>query len=132
MKGLTSFRIARPAQNLLETERFYVLGLGFQKLGEFKDHDGFDGVMLGDPHFGFHLEFTFFKDHPVAPSISLEDLFICYIPDEQLWLEKKLNLHHLGYSTVTSFNPYWDQKGVTFLDPNGYRIVLYNDTWPRH
>lgn len=28
-----------------------------------------------------------------------------------------------------SFNPYWDRLGVTFEDPDGYRVVLQRDAW---
>jgi hypothetical protein len=34
-----------------------------------------------------------------------------------------------GYKPVKSYNPYWDDKGVTFEDPDGYRVVLQNDSW---
>lgn len=27
-------------------------------------------------------------------------------------------------------NPYWDTWAVTFLDPDGYRLVLSNRSWP--
>jgi hypothetical protein len=40
-------RVARPTDNLVEVMKFYRDGLGFEVLYEFKDHDGFDGVMLG-------------------------------------------------------------------------------------
>jgi hypothetical protein len=32
---------------------------------------------------------------------------------------------------VPSFNPYWDRDGVTFEDPDGYRIVLQKAAWTR-
>jgi hypothetical protein len=38
--------------------KFYRDGLGFEVLSEFKDHDGFDGVMLGRKGAAYHLEFT--------------------------------------------------------------------------
>lgn len=34
-----------------------------------------------------------------------------------------------GFPTVPSFNPYWDRQGVTFEDPDGYRVVLQNAAW---
>jgi len=34
-----------------------------------------------------------------------------------------------GFTPVASFNPYWDHRGVTFEDPDGYRIVLENAPW---
>ena len=43
-------------------------------------------------------------------------------------------MHHVriraaGFDPVASFNPYWDRNGVTFEDPDGYRIVLNNEAW---
>jgi len=33
------------------------------------------------------------------------------------------------YKPVKPFNPYWDKKGRTFEDPDGYRVVLQNAEW---
>lgn len=58
-------RIARPVTDLDRAVRMYVDGLGLQALGGFRDHEGFDGVMLGEPGAGHHLEFTVCRHHPV-------------------------------------------------------------------
>ena len=34
-----------------------------------------------------------------------------------------------GAHPVHSRNPYWDKCGLTFEDPDGYRIVLQNEGW---
>jgi len=31
---------------------------------------------------------------------------------------------------VASFNPYWERAGRTFEDPDGYRVVFQNSSWP--
>ena len=38
-------------------------------------------------------------------------------------------LNALGYQPVLAFNPYWDRRGMTFTDPDGWRIVLQNTAW---
>ena len=38
-------------------------------------------------------------------------------------------MNAIVYEFVKSYNPYWDISGVTFEDPDGYRIVLQNATW---
>lgn len=43
-------RVARPTDRMAEVTAFYRDGLGLTVLGEFRDHDGFDGVMLGHPN----------------------------------------------------------------------------------
>jgi len=34
-----------------------------------------------------------------------------------------------GYAAVPAYNAYWDQLGVTFEDPDGYRVVLQQADW---
>jgi len=50
LTGLTGaqLRVARPTNDLDAVIRFYRDGVGFDVLSEFHDHDGFDGVMLGN------------------------------------------------------------------------------------
>src|SRR4030095_11793615 len=51
-------RIARLSADLATVVRFYRDGLGFEVLYEFRDHDGFDAVMLGHKGAGDHLAFV--------------------------------------------------------------------------
>jgi hypothetical protein len=34
-----------------------------------------------------------------------------------------------GFKQALSFNPYWELRGRTFEDPDGYRVVLQNTEW---
>ena len=34
-----------------------------------------------------------------------------------------------GFRRVPSFNPYWDLRGWTFQDRDGYRVVLQRERW---
>jgi len=45
--GKAHLRVARASDHLEDVVKFYRDGLGFEVLGEFKNHEGFDGVMLG-------------------------------------------------------------------------------------
>ena len=38
-------------------------------------------------------------------------------------------MKNAGYEPVQSYNPYWDKNGLTFADPDGYRVVIQNDVW---
>ena len=51
-------RVARPTDKLEDITAMYISGLGFQLLGRFKDHNGFDGSIIGHPNHAYHLEFT--------------------------------------------------------------------------
>jgi hypothetical protein len=32
----------------------------------------------------------------------------------------------LGYAAVAPENPYWNERGITIEDPDGWRVVLMN------
>ncbi|MBK9457019.1 MAG: hypothetical protein IPO24_16260 [Bacteroidetes bacterium] len=49
------FRIARPTQQLEKVIEFYSKGLGLEIIGEFYNHAGYDGVMIGDKHYPYWL-----------------------------------------------------------------------------
>ena len=107
----------------------YCQGLGLEVVGSFTEHDGFDGVMLGWPGAGYHFEFTFRRTHPVVPSPTGEDLAVFYLPSAAEWQLASNNMLAAGFKPVASFNPYWDARGRTFEDADGYRIVLQNADW---
>ncbi|GLQ79426.1 hypothetical protein GCM10007881_29440 [Mesorhizobium huakuii] len=56
MKPQLVLRVARPTNDLAAVIRFYRDGLGLQELFRFSDHDGFDGVMLGQPGDAYHFD----------------------------------------------------------------------------
>lgn len=129
MNKQTSLRIARATDRLEEVLQFYVAGLGFEQLGSFEDHAGFDGVMVGAPGAAYHLEFTHQRGHAVGDAPTKENLLVFYLPDEKEWLAAVARMQTAGYSPVQSLNPYWDRHGRTFEDPDGYRVVLQNAAW---
>ncbi len=107
----------------------YCAGLGLRLLGCFNDHAGFDGVMLGTANGSYHFEFTHCRTHPVAPISTPEDVIVFYIPIASEWQKTCANMLVAGFQPVTSFNPYWDIRGRTFEDFDGYRVVLQNGRW---
>jgi catechol 2,3-dioxygenase-like lactoylglutathione lyase family enzyme len=125
----TILRIARPTDQLEEVIRFYTEGLGLSVIGSFENHDGFDGVMLGEPDDVYHLEFTRKRGHSAGRAPTKENLLVFYIEDRQEWLNATDRMSTAGYPPVESFNPYWDRSGKTYEDPDGYRVVLQNQSW---
>lgn len=125
----TTLRIARPTDRLDEVVRFYRDGLGFDVIGGFEDHQGFDGVMLGLQGSGYHLEFTHHRGHEVGRAPTKDNLLVFYLPDADDWRAAVDRMKKSGSTPVASYNPYWDAHGVTFEDPDGYRIVLQNAAW---
>lgn len=120
------FRIARPTDQLDEVLRFYRDGLGLEVIGSFENHAGYSGVMLGLPGREYHLEFTAHAEGSPCPAPTKDNLLVFYIPDASAirGLDERLNA--MGYFAVEPENPYWAEKGMTFEDPDGWRVVLMN------
>ena len=122
-------RVARPTDELSALKSFYVDGLGLEILYEFSDHDGFDGLIVGDPRSPYHFEFTKNSDHIAGRAPTKDNLVILYLPDQREWENAVKRMQDAGFSSVEAFNPYWDRLGRTFEDPDGYRLVLQNAAW---
>lgn len=122
-------RVARPTDNLDRVVEFYTKGLGLEILYKFQNHDGFDGVMVGFPGAAYHLEFTSHRGHSVGRAPTEDNLLVFYLPNRAEWQSAIAHLKNAGYQPVPSYNPYWDENGLTFTDPDGYRVVIQNETW---
>ena len=130
MNERAHLRIARATDHLQEVVSFYRDGFGFEVVGSFEDHDGFDGVMMGHPGLPYHLEFTQQRNHVAGRAPTEENLLVFYLPDFSDWQSAIERMRAAGYQPVRSNNPYWDRRGKTFEDPDGYRVVLQNANWP--
>ena len=128
--GKAHLRVARPTDSMSEVVQFYRDGLGFTVVGEFTNHDGFDGIMLGHAGAGYHLEFTRKHGHEAGRAPTDDNLLIFYLPDRDEWERAMRRMETHGYKPVEPFNPYWAKQGKTFADPDGYRVVLQNAAWP--
>ena len=49
-----------------------------------------------------------------------------YLGDEETVLAVS---SRLAVDPVRAANPYWDEHGVTFEDPDGFRVVLVPERW---
>jgi catechol 2,3-dioxygenase-like lactoylglutathione lyase family enzyme/uncharacterized damage-inducible protein DinB len=127
----TQLRVARPSDDLDALVRFYRDGLGFHVIDEFHDHDGFDGVMLGHAGSAYHLEFTRRAGHDAGRAPTNDHLLVFYLPDVHAWQASVDRMIRAGYPPVPAGNPFWNQDGKTFEDPDGYRVVLQQAGWPR-
>jgi catechol 2,3-dioxygenase-like lactoylglutathione lyase family enzyme len=112
-------RFARHTERLAELVRFYADGLGLPELGRFEGHDGYDGVFLGLPGTDAHLEFTSGGVH-AAPAPHDESLLVLYLGSAGAVEEAR---SRLGVEPVEPANPYWATRGVTLVDPDGFRVV---------
>jgi catechol 2,3-dioxygenase-like lactoylglutathione lyase family enzyme len=119
-------RVARPTDKLREVVTFYRDGLGLEEIGSFTGHAGYSGVMLGLPGHRYHLEFTEREEPSPCPAPSKDNLLVFYIPTRDAINRAAARLARLGYKPVLQENPYWQEKGLTYEDPDGWRVVLMN------
>jgi catechol 2,3-dioxygenase-like lactoylglutathione lyase family enzyme len=113
-------RVARHTDRLEEIVHFYRDRVGLPELGRFQDHEGYDGVFLGIPGTGAHLEFT--SGGPeLPPTPHPESLLVLYIDSQD---EIDAIARRIADSTVLPTNPYWQRNAQAFVDPDGFQLLL--------
>jgi hypothetical protein len=106
----------------------YAKGLGLRVLAAFADHDGFDGIVLGHAGAPYHLEFTAERGQSATAPVQ-DQLLVFYVPDAGEWERRCADMRRAGFRDVPSHNPYWDVRGRTFQDFEGFRVVIQNEEW---
>ena len=119
--------MVRASRDLVAAGAFYAAVLGLPEEGGFLGHAGYDGVFFRLPD-GGQLELTA-GGAPPSPS-SVDDLLVLYVADGDALTAAVGRLAAHGAPRVTSPNPYWEEHGATFLDPDGYRLVVAVDERP--
>lgn len=99
--------------------------MGFERLGEFKNHDGYYGVFIGKKGADWHLEFTTSQDN-ANHKFDPDDLLVFYPESETEYRETLNRIHENLIDPVTPKNPYWAVNGKMFLDPDGFLVVISN------
>jgi len=122
-------RIVRAVRSVERSLAMYCDGLGLRELDQFVDHQGFAAAIVGFPGLPYHFAFTHCSDHPVIPTPTVEDLTVFYMPDPTEWQRSSEAMLTAGFTEVSSFNPYWQRRGRTFADLDGYRVVLQQAAW---
>jgi hypothetical protein len=92
---------------------------------DFAHPTGYDGVFLAVPGTDAHLEFTS-GGHGNAPSPHPETLLVLYLGSAKALNEIR---ERLDAQPVEPANPYWQQQGVTLIDPDGFQVVLVARSW---
>ena len=129
IKQGTTIRVARPTDNLNSISEMYQKGLGFRILAKFEDHEGFDGIVLGNSGDSYHIEFTHHRGTTVGKAPTQDNLLVFYIEDPERWKDACNQAESAGFKKVASYNPYWDLVGLTYEDVDGYRVVFQNGPW---
>lgn len=118
-----TFRFARHTNDLEQLSNFYINILGMEILGGFQKHNGYDGVFIGKSNENWHLEFT--KSNEIIQFNFEEEDVLVFYPNTRLEYEHILEkVKNFSIKLIEAKNPYWNENGKMFLDPDGYRIVI--------
>ncbi|MFT3796281.1 VOC family protein [Flavobacterium sp.] len=117
------FRAARHTNHLQPIIDFYCGILDLEILGEFHNHDGYDGIFIGIRGSDWHLEFTVSAAKPQHQPDE-DDLLVFYAESQAEFehLTERFRLHNIA--EIEAKNPYWKYNGKTYTDPDGFRIVI--------
>jgi hypothetical protein len=113
-------RIARHTDRLDEVVRFYRDRVGFPEIGGFKDHQGYDGVIMEIPGTGTQLEFTAGGGHHAADPHP-ESLLVLYLDNQR---EIDAIAERIAQAPVLPANPYWQRNAQAYADPEGCQVLL--------
>lgn len=107
----------------------YCRGLGVQILARFENHAGFDGVIVGFPGSNYHFEFTRCRTHPIMASPTPEG-FVRILRAGSGAVESAVRQYAgRGIQIIVLVQSYWDQRGRTYEDEDGYRMVVQQAAW---
>ncbi|MHA3788842.1 VOC family protein [Flavobacterium hauense] len=117
------FRAARHTDNPDPITTFYTEILGLEILGSFKDHNGYDGVFIGQPRADWHLEFTTSAE-PAHHQPDEDDLLVFYPASaaEYTTITARFAKHNIP--TAEPKNPYWKVNGTLYKDPDGFGVMI--------
>ena len=124
----STLRVARPTRSMTTAIDFWSAGVGLEVLGRQRDEHGSGNALafLGLRGAAWHLELV--EDPAIEPAPTAEALLVLYLggpPDPEL---RARIAAHSGRE-VEARNPYWDEHGVTWQDPDGYLLVLSTRLW---
>lgn len=118
-----TFRFARHTNNLEQIKFFYIDILGFELLGGFENHNGYDGIFIGRANENWHLEFT--KSEEIVHFNFNDDDIIVFYPKNKIDFDLIMNkIQSQNIDFIKAKNPYWNENGKMILDPDGYKIVI--------
>lgn len=116
-------RVARHTNNLKRIENFYINILGFERLGGFQKHNNYDGVFIGKSGLDWHFEFTQ-SETEANHTFDEDDVMVLYPSTMKEYNTLLSRFYDNDIAQIKASNPYWNENGKMFQDPDGYRIVV--------
>lgn len=126
---MQALRVARPTDQLDVVAGFYVDAVGLRELSRFDDHDGFSGRILGRAGADWHLELVAATGHTYGGAPNSEHLLALYHDSHEEFAAAVARIEANGGVRTSHPNPWWNEHAVTFLDPDGYPVVLVPTPW---
>lgn len=117
------FRYARHTDDISKLIPFYVDIMGLEILGEFKNHDQYNGIFFGKSHLDWHLEFTE-SNSPSNHRFDEDDLLVFYPKTESEYKGILKAIESNRILKQTPKNPYWTENGILIHDPDGFGIII--------
>ena len=117
------FRAARHTDNIDKITYFYTNVLGFEIIGEFEGHEGYDGVFIGPEGADWHLEFTTSRQQ-TEHKYDKDDILVFYPATIDEYEEIIYRIKEKNISAVKPRNPYWAKNGIMIADPDGFNVVI--------
>lgn len=119
------FRFARHTNSLAALKQFYTQILGFTLLGEFTNHNQYNGIFLGKPNSDWHLEFTS-SDTEANHTFDEDDALVFYPTTLKEYQSIISNIEKHQIALHPPKNPYWKENGILIKDPDRYPIIISN------
>ncbi|GAU78706.1 VOC family protein [Fusibacter sp. 3D3] len=121
-----NLRFARHAKELEPLMHFYCDLLGLKVISEFKDHNDYTGIIVGCNQCNWEMEFTKSSELP-KHVVDEDDLIILKYEDEIKYNSTLERLTKEKYLEFAPKNPFWEERGKLFRDPEGYGVVILYD-----
>ena len=100
-----TFRFARHTNDLEQIKFFYIDILGFELLGGFENHNGYDGVFIEKSSDNWHLEFT--KSEEIVHFDFNEDDILVFYPNSKMEFDSFINkIQSTKIKFITKFFSY--------------------------
>jgi catechol 2,3-dioxygenase-like lactoylglutathione lyase family enzyme len=118
-------RVARPTTDIERAITFWTHVVGLEILSRFEDHEGYDGVILGNSGGQWEIEVTHHSSGMPLPSPSEEDIIVLYL-NRELARGITDRLRHAGHPPKEHPNPYWQaMEASAHTDPDGYTVIIF-------
>lgn len=118
-------RNARHTNNLKLIVEFYTNIIGLEVLFSFENHNDYSGAFIGKPGHQWHLEFTTSKNK-AEHKFDDEDILVFYPTEKNEYEEIVESIEINNIEKIKAKNPFWDDNGIMFKDPDGFRVIISN------